>query len=393
MLLALRDADVIISHIEVNDKHGCGVSVGRMFQGASNIISLRSADYYGGCQEFGDLALCVSYPDQAPAAVSTRLRDALGASTAGRILCMPYFADDARTGIAMQDAYGAPMCTYILDDQNVCAGGIPDHLMRELLARSTLRLAVSPEMRVVYQEKYGYPVWYRPPLIPARLMPAQLCVPPGSPDPHRGVIIGNIWGQRWLELLRSTVRESGIVLSWFCNGEFRGLPCDRSSLMADSIIPHDPPPDETLVRILREAWYAVVPSGTLDQTDDRRFIAQLSMPGRLPYLMATANLPILVLGSPETAAARFVKQFGVGLTAEYERASFVSAVNQITQPDTNLAMRKRALVMAGRFTDTGSAEWIWQSLALGQPLDRRFEDLMPKTLPDLSHLLAAKRSS
>ena len=42
-----------------------------------------------------------------------------------------------------------------------------------------------------------------------------------------------------------------------------------------------------------------------------------------------------------------------------------------------------ALVAAGPFTDTGAAEWIWQSLALGAPVDRRFEGLFPKRMPNL----------
>ena len=50
------------------------------------------------------------------------------------------------------------------------------------------------------------------------------------------------------------------------------------------------------------------------------------------------------------------------------------------QPALNLAMRKRALAAAGRFTDSGAAEWIWQSLARGEPIDQRYEDLLPTTL-------------
>ncbi|MCX6376603.1 MAG: beta-1,6-galactofuranosyltransferase, partial [Armatimonadetes bacterium] len=273
---------------------------------------------------------------------------------------------------------------YLMDDQNVCADEIPDDLMRELLAKSSLRLGISPELCIVYGLKYGHRIWHLPPVVPGRLIPSRLNVPRISPPKRRGVIIGNIWGRQWVELLRGTVRNSGVSLTWYCNGEFRWLPCGKDSLVADSIFPRDPLPEEELIRTLREAWFAVAPSGTLDQADDHRFIAQLSLPSRIPYLMATSHLPVLVLGSRKTGAARFVEQL------DYNRQSFIGAVNLLCQPDVNLAMRRRALTLAGRFSDTGAAEWIWQSLARGEPVDRRYEDLMPDEPPELSHLLAAR---
>src|SRR5258708_12187773 len=85
--------------------------------------------------------------------------------------------------------------------------------------------------------------------------------------------------------------------------------------------------------------------------------------------MATSHIPIVVLGSSETPAARFVEQFGIGMVASYHRGAFVDAVNRITQRDLNLEMRKRAWALSSRFTDAGAAEGIWQSLAPGEPLD------------------------
>lgn len=42
---------------------------------------------------------------------------------------------------------------------------------------------------------------------------------------------------------------------------------------------------------VRAAPFAVLPSGTLDEDDDRRFLARLSLPSRVPYMMATAHIP------------------------------------------------------------------------------------------------------
>jgi hypothetical protein len=108
-------------------------------------------------------------------------------------------------------------------------------------------------------------------------------------------------------------------------------------------------------------------------------------------MMATSHIPVLVLGSRDTAVAHFVEQFGIGMVCGYERAAFMEAVERITQPATNLEMRRNALVVAARFSDAGAGEWIWRSLAHGAAIDERFENLAPKMKPDLSHLLFARR--
>ena len=108
-------------------------------------------------------------------------------------------------------------------------------------------------------------------------------------------------------------------------------------------------------------------------------------------MMAVSHIPILVLGSRDTGAAHFVEQFGIGAVAGYEKKAFVEAVDYITRPEVNLEMRRKALTMAGRFTDVGAAEWIWQSLARGEPIDGRYEDLMSRERPDLSSLLSVRR--
>lgn len=381
----IEDADVIITHIEVNDRHGVGKFVQMMYLGEPGIISIRSANLYGGDHDLGGLAFCIQHENKARDAVFARVLDTMGDNTARRIVCIPYFADDVRTALAVKEIYGAALCTYLMDDQNVCTrDGIPDELMGELLAKSRLRLAISPEMLKAYETKYGYKTWFMPPLVPCRLIPSRLIARPGTLESREGVIVGNIWGAKWVALLRETVRDSGVKLRWYCNGGFRWLPCRKDELAADSIIPCDPPKDEQLIKILRAAPFAVVPSGTLAEDDDRRFLAQLSLPSRMPYMMATSHIPILVLGNRQTGAARFVEQFGIGLAADYNRNAFIEAVNYITRPEVNLAMRKQALLASARFTDAGAAEWIWQSLACGEATDRRFEDLMPKEGP-LSH--------
>jgi hypothetical protein len=384
--------DAIITAFEVNDQHGTGVLLRRIFQGERNILSIRSTDLYEGRHEFGDISLRLFHRNDLRDAAFARVLRVLGDRTVRRVLCVPFYGADVLTALAVKEICGVPMCTYLMDDQNICADGIPDDLMRELLAKSALRLAISPELRIAYELKYGFRISYMPPVVTDRLILSRLNPPPANARPDHGVIIGNIWGHQWLTLLRETVRKSQVTLSWYCNGQFRWVHCSREDLIADSIIPYDPLPEEELLRVLRGEWFAVLPTGRLSEEDDHRFIAQLSLPSRLVYLLTTSQIPVLLLGSPQTAAANFVKQFGIGLVADYERRAFREAVHAITQPETNLAMRRNAMMAAKRFTDAGAADWIWESLALGRPVDQRYEELMPAERPNLAHLLAARSS-
>ena len=364
---ALRDADAVISHIEVNRDHGVGVLLDRWFADSPNILSIRSADQFDGRQDFGAAALKISHPRTGPGEVYARVLDALGSHTVARILCVPYYPDDARTAIAIKEIFDVPICTYLMDD-----AGISEDLMRTLLEKSKLRLAISSQLREEYQRKFGFPIGYMPPLAPAQFIPSELQVPDAAAEARQGALVGNVWGARWLDLLRKTVKDSGVTLAWYSNAAF---PKDRDALISSAIYPQEPHGDEALVGALRRTWFAVLPSGTLDARDDRGFIARRSLPSRLIYMMATSQIPTIVLGNRETAAAKFVEQAGIGLVADYNRKSFRDAVDQILKPDVNLGMRRKALALGERYSDAGAAEWIWKSLDRGEPFDRRFEDL------------------
>jgi hypothetical protein len=369
---SLTEVDAIVTHIEINDHHGVGVLLGRMFGGYRDVASIRSQNYYEGRQEFGAIEMCVAED------AADRLRSEFAGTRVKRILCAPYFPQDARNALALREISGARLCTYLMDDQNLYATGLPDDLMKELLAKSDLRLAISPQLASAYQEKYGGKMWLLPPLAPHRFLLESLNeLPEEALKENSGVMVGNIWGSRWVELLRETVRDSGIILRWYNHGEFRGLPCGIEALAADGIMAQVgvDASDENLTGILRRAPFVVLPSGVLDESDDRRFIAQLSLPSRIPYIFATSHAPILVLGSPETAAARFVTGHGIGMAAPYNRAGFQAAVAHITRPDVNLKKRRAAFSLAVRFSDLGAAEWIWRSLEKGAAADGRYEDL------------------
>jgi len=371
----LEGADAVVTHIEINDRHGVGVLLGRLFGGSDKLITIRSQDHFGGSQMLGDIRLKIEHGGADRPRVFENVLGALGGHTVARILAVPYYADDARNAVALQAISGAPMCTYLMDDQNLWEAGIPDAWMAELLEASRLRLAISRELAAGYEAKYGLKFWWMPPVVEPDRILRRLELPPLEAETPWGVIVGNIWGRHWLERLRGAVRGAGVRLHWYSRSHFHYFEADPSALERDSILVEEEPLDDELIALLRQAPFAVVPTGTLEASDDRRSIAALSLPSRIPFILATAHTPLLALGSRETAAARFVEESGVGLACPYEREAFREAVARLLEPRHNAAMRRRALELAPLFSGEGALDWIWRSLELARPADDRFDRL------------------
>jgi hypothetical protein len=390
----LTDADVIINAVEINDRHGVGILLQRIFKDRSNIISIRALNIYGGDHSFGEFDCSIGAIGLSRAEIFIEMQKALAGHTVKRVLCIPYHREEIFMTLAIHELFGATICTYLMDDQNILADGIPDEIMAELLDKSTLRLAISSEMRDVYTAKYGQPINFAPPVIPANLVNTEIPIAFTAAatevaklvesqedlfaenSDQTGVIVGNIWSPQWFQLLRTMTREAGVKLDWYGNSGADWNLGDRSQLTADGITERGFLPTETEVAaVLRNHPFVVVPSGTLDDRDDNHATSLLSLPSRIPFVMATSNTPIIVVGSRNTAAARFVERLQIGTVADYDPVSFRAAVAYITQPQTQLQLRQNAARQVSHFVNEQMDEWIWQSLAAGQPIDRQFAEL------------------
>jgi hypothetical protein len=377
------EVDIVITPCEVNLLHGTGTLLHRLFPDSSAILSLRTSNFYGEPQKFGALNFCLPLGHNTREQIVTWIQWWLNGTRVRRIICLPYLPIEAQVAIVLKETLNVPLCTYIMDDKNVCAEGISDEMMREMLIRSDLRLVISPEMREAYEKKYGMRFWLMPPLVPEEIIHAE----PRSLDPalslRRGVLLGNIWGQRWLDMLRETFRGSGFQVDWYCNQkkpEF--LEFDPVELERDGIRFMEPIAEADLPSVLARYAFAVVPSDTLDGESPAavRAIAELSLPSRIPTIMTTSHLPILVLGHPKTAAAGFVARFELGEIAPYEIGAVRAALERLTAPETQARIRAAAAQASPHFTSRGAAEWIWKSLEAGKAHTQRYEELMPALL-------------
>ncbi len=369
-----RSVDVIVSHAEVNDRHGTGVLIRLLFGAYPNLVSVRSRDDYDARQRFGAWSVRIRQPEAERAAAARRIRAAFRGAVPGRVVAVPFYPDDAWNALALLDLGAGPLCTYLMDDRNVESPGISDALLGELLSRSSLRLAVSEELRDAYRHKFGLSFTFVPPVVdPSLILRAPAPAPREALERRRGVMIGNVWGQGWLMRLSEAIRDTGIEIDWYSSAGLRWQSLGVEELRRAGIRWHAGLPDARLVTLLRSAAFALVPTGTLDEGDDNRAIARLSLPSKLVYTTATAHLPALVVGHAGTAAAGFVTRAGLGMVVPYQGRALAAAVADIVQPGVQAAMRARAAALAPAFSAEGAGDWVWRSLMAGRPIDARWE--------------------
>ncbi len=376
--------DVVVTANEMNDKHGTGPLVRRVFQGCGDILSIRGRNQYNADHDFGAEAVVVNQEGVPRAQAFANVLRALSGRTVRRVMCVPYYPEDLLTSIALKETFDVPLCCWIMDDQNVSVHAIPDRLMREFLEKCSLRFTTHPEMRVAYESKFGLPFALLPAVAPGELVWTGAEVPE-SPEfaARTGALVGSLWSRRWFDLLAGTVSRSGLALDWYGNNKSPVFAIRQDQLDAANIRAHGIVPEPRLAALLRTYPYAVVPTGTIEgESGNERALARLSLPGRILFVAATSNTPVLVLGGEETPAARFVKRFDLGVTSRYTPEAFRQAVDSVMSLDAQQRMRRNAAALARTISSSDMEGWIWRSLDRGEPSDERFEALLPRRPSD-----------
>ncbi len=213
----LAEINVLVSHCEINERHGTGILLKHIFSSGAAIATIRSHDLYDGRQHFGDRALRISHTTQDRSQVAAHVLKAFNDVRPARVLSVPYFRDDVLSTIALHDLFHAPVGTFLMDDQNIYAPAIPDEEIRELLNKSAIRFGISRELCEAYENKYELPFHLLPPVVPGRLIQRDEPTLGEVPDSTPGILLGNLWSQLWLDRLRAVTRETGVRLDWYGN--------------------------------------------------------------------------------------------------------------------------------------------------------------------------------
>jgi hypothetical protein len=367
---------VVITANEVNDRHGTGPLVQRVCSGWKNVFSIRARTDFRGVQSFGDWRTCIPQNGNTRAECFRNVLRVLRGQKIESVLCIPFLVDDFMTAIAIQEAFQAKLGIYIMDDQNVAVSNIPDTLMGELLERSSLRLVTHPELRHAYARKYRYPFYLLPAVVPDRLISETAPVEPVTVSKRRkGALMGSFWDQSWFDRLCSVLSGCNCDVDWFGNNHSPWVKFPPERMRESGIIPRGIIPEDQLAQELRRYPFVLVPAGALDEGESNIGVARLSLPGRILFVAAATRTPVLVVGSPLTCAARFVKHFGIGEVAPYDARQVSSVMDRLCEPDTQRLVRANAERLAPRLSDAGTADWLADSILTGRPADMRFENL------------------
>ncbi len=358
--------NALVHGIEVNDRHGVGIYLQRLFPRNEDFVVFRSRELYGGGSDFGGREVFLG--DRFDSMGALRERLAVEGDGVERILCVPYYPEDFRVAVLLKEVTGARLCTYLMDDQNVIAREVGNGVVRRLVEASDLCLGISREMGAGYGGKYGRKFWWLPPVVNASRRVDGSKVE----GRRRCALVGNFWSARQLADFRAMVRGSGWTVDWFGRGpDATWLNCDAAELAADGIVVRGFLPDAELIERLRAFHFAVVPSGRMDADDDKLSFAAMSFPSRLVYLFTQVGLPVLLVGNGVSAAGRFIKATSTGLVVGYDQGEFTVAAERLVGAGDEYREAVRAA--AEIFVLPEGGEWIWRSLAAGRAVDDRFE--------------------
>jgi hypothetical protein len=394
---------VVISAVEINSRHGTGLLIQYLIPNLDRVATVISRKLYDDDRVASGVHHCLPSHELGRVEIYEQCLEWFAKSPPKQAYVVPFYNSDLLLAIALKDLFQTRICLHIMDDNCVYNAEIAPDLAREAIEKSDLVLAISPEMRTAYEQHFGRKVWLLPPLVPNELILNQ--VPPVSSSSKsesvvqrawgalrnvskrsqgvlsgrpaaRGILVGNVWDTAWLNQLRSTIRQSGLQVDWYSNNpdavKWQGT---ANELSQDGIHLRDPLWGAELVKELRRRPFAIMPSGLLTEQCARENIARLSLPSRVPFVIATAHLPVITLGSPETAAARFVSQFQLGLNVAYDGRELSQAVATITSPQTSAQIRNNALQIAHSFSADTVEAWMWESTNRRAPVDDRFEKL------------------
>lgn len=364
--------ELFIAPNEACSAHGTGILLTRMMEQAENPVLIRSGTLYGGrCDPKVADQFVFGQGLRSRKATAEQLIEWLAPYDVKLIVCVPYYETELQVALAAKGITGAPMALYVMDDNTLQGGSVNRATMDEAVAAADLRLAISGNLRDAYESAFQEKFWVLPPLVARRYIRGAPSAPAAA-EKREAVLIGNVWDVKWLEALRETVRGTGWTIRWYTDGKPAWVNLDPAELAKDGVVWITDATQEAVTRAVEQAPFVVVPYGSPEQTDA---VSSMSLPTRIPFVVAAAGTPLLILGEPRTAAARFVTKHGVGEVAPYDKEAFQAAAERLLDPAAQSEIRARAAELGPLFSSEGMLVRIRQAVTTGAAVDDRFEEM------------------
>lgn len=379
--LMRKRVDVVVSPNEISSAHGTGILLSRLLDNRGGIVAMRSQTTYGGKQDITpEAAFVLPNPTMDRAEIVEQVARWLRPYDVDAFTCVPYFETDLLIGLAVKSITGAPMALWIMDDHCLYSQGIKREIMAEAIARADTVFAISPELRDAYEQEFGRSIHVLPPLVAAKhIRPVASDVPEEGLKQQNAVMIGNIWSQDWLEKLLATIDGSGWTITWYAsNPDAFWLNFDRERAEKKGLVIRDQPPMADYIKAVSEAAFVVVPTAENFDADPAAAISRLSLPTRVPFVIATSGTPLLVIGNANAGVARFVRRFGLGEVCGYDAVAFKTATQRLGEADVQREIRKKAADLGPMFSSEGIYDYVSAAAkAKGYLAKDRFDHRFP----------------
>lgn len=109
------------------------------------------------------------------------------------VTCVPFTTGELLTALAIKDAFGAKLCVWTMDDQNIAVNSRSNDVMKECLEACSLRLTTHPELRAACQEKYELATYILPAVVPAHLVRIEPMESSWDGRTKRAALRGRFW--------------------------------------------------------------------------------------------------------------------------------------------------------------------------------------------------------
>lgn len=384
-----RPRDLLITGCEVSSTHGTGILLQRAFPDSADFITLRSQTIVEGHEAFGDSHLVLDSRTLDDRQLERKLRQLLQPFSIRRILSVPFGGADFRHSLAARAITGAPLCTYVMDDQTAFASTVPRKLAATTFKASDLRVAISREMADAYLQIFDTQFDVLPPTVNSMEHAVSNQWDPSTVRASHGVLVGNVWSPRQFQDLRAVVRGAGLQVDWFGRPDSKALGIDVATLAREGIHLRGVVPEPELAQHIAAHPFVIVLSGILDGTEGNEWLSRLSLPSRICFILTQTHTPILVLGSPDTCASRFVTSLGIGMNAAYDSGSVRRRIRSLTQPNSRPDFIAAAQAAAPGFVMPQAGTWIWDSLSAGQALPTPADPFLKRAADFSATIVAA----
>lgn len=364
-----QERDLLITGAESNMKHGAGVLLARFFSESLNIVTLRMSTCFRGVELVGSSNLLSASLPESEVEVEDRLRRLLAPFTIRRIVCVPFDRTEFIHAIAAHAVTKAALCAYIMDDRNVYTSSVEDDLLVRLFQASRLRLTISPEMQLTYAFKFHQTFELLPPVVSSSTSARVNRWSPKKRGANHCAFVGSLWSQAQFDQLARLFARTGLKADWF--GKEAKPECEKVGIFGQGFIP-----ETELADRLTTYPFVVVPSGELEGAEDNEWLTRLSLPSRLVFLLQ-CGIPILVVGSQDTCAGRFVTSLNLGRVMSSKHPNPLRVVQELTSPATRETILRSIKAAAPAFIMPQADKWIWNSLDKGEALPAPFHSHMP----------------